>query len=108
MRSGENRGVMKLWDWLADPWTQAERDDENGVRSEAAARGATTAPGTAKAIERLRRRRRLLRLFGALAVVVAVAAFLAVLTNNLVVLGVAAAATASTAPVALFLGLRRD
>lgn len=108
--------LRKLWSWFGDPWTQAERDTESAdleaILSDATVRGAVTAAGTQRSVDRMRsrhrRRRRRLRVLGALIIVIAVSAFLTAFTDNRVVRGISIAATASAAPVALFLGLRRD
>jgi hypothetical protein len=99
---------MRLWKWLGDAWTEGQRNEEATIMGEAAARGAAIAPGTGWALERVRSRRLRLRLFGTLAVIIAVTAFLTLFTSNRVIHGVSVAAVASAAPVALYLGLRRD
>jgi ferric-dicitrate binding protein FerR (iron transport regulator) len=86
----------RFWDWLGAPLTQADRREEQRE-------------AIPERRDRARGRRGRLRLLAALAVVVAVAAFLtAFYPTNRLVRGVASAAVASAAPVALYLGLRRD
>jgi ferric-dicitrate binding protein FerR (iron transport regulator) len=86
----------RIWDWLGAPLTQADRHEEQRE-------------AIPERVDRARGRRARLRLLAALAVVVAVAAFLsAFYPTNRFVRGIAAAAIASAAPIALYLGLRRD
>jgi hypothetical protein len=98
----------RFWNWLGDPWTQAERDDENGQIAEASALGGGTSPHVQNLRTGLHSRRRALRLLVVIIVLVVVAAFLtAFYPSNRLVRGITAAAIASAAPVALYLGLRR-
>jgi hypothetical protein len=63
---------------------------------------------TRRVHETHRRRRRGRRILAALAIAVAVSAFGTAYTRNRFAVGVRTAAIASAAPVALYLGLRRD
>jgi hypothetical protein len=75
--------------------TQADRREEQRI-------------GIPERVDSARGRRARLRLFAAIIVVVVIAAFLtAFYPSNRLVRGVTAAAVASAAPVALYLGLRR-
>lgn len=85
----------RFWDWLGAPLTQADRREEQRI-------------GIPERVDSARGRRARLRLFAAIIVVVVIAAFLtAFYPSNRLVRGVTAAAVASAAPVALYLGLRR-
>jgi len=116
-RMSPSTAFTKLKDWLSDSWTIAERAlDEDEVASilqtatdkhdPSAIFGVDGAQTRARIRHRARRLR--LRLIGGLTIIVAVFAFLSAFTPNALVHGVMISAVASAAPVALYLGLRRD
>ena len=102
--------------WFGDPWTADQRaveeDELAELRSEGVASGAPHAPGRVAKMDRVRQhhraRRIRLRIIGIVIVVVAITAFLVEFTGNRAVHGIAFAAEACAAPIALYLALRRD
>jgi hypothetical protein len=116
-RMGPRTAFAKIKDWLSVSWTIAERaleeDEVATIRQTAkdkhdafALFGVDEAQDRARIRHRARRLR--LRLIGGLTIIVAVFAFVSAFTPNALVHGVMISAVASAAPVALYLGLRRD